>query len=259
MSELRLSEMQARLKDEFVRIHGCWHSMWDEVLQSAPEHFEAYLRFSGLPHRSGPLSPKVKELICIAVSASVTHLYAPSLRVHIKNALTHGATKAEILEVFELVSILGIHAMSFSVPILLKELERLGKPVDLVNLSPRAKEVQAEWVRTRGYWPDDFTAMLALDPDFVESFVDFATVMRTIGPLDRKTIELIYIAVDGSTNHLFPEGVRNHTRAALENGATVEEIMETLELVSNIGMHSMSFSVPILIEEIEQSLKTDKE
>ena len=33
--------------------------------------------------------------------------------------------------------------------------------------------------------------------------------------------------------------------------------MEALELASNIGMHSMSFGVPILIEEIEQSLKKD--
>ncbi len=70
------------------------------------------------PWRNGALEPRHKELIYIAVDASATHLYLPGLRQHIRNALGHGATREEILEVFELVSVLGIHACTEGAPIL---------------------------------------------------------------------------------------------------------------------------------------------
>jgi alkylhydroperoxidase/carboxymuconolactone decarboxylase family protein YurZ len=237
------------LKAEFIRLRGYWTPAWEEVLKAFPEHFAAYLDLSKASH-GGPLDSKTKELIAIAVSSSVTHLHEPSLRGHIKNALKLGVTKAEILEVLALVAILGIHSMSYSVPLLLPELERLGKPVDTLNLSARAKEVQDAWVAKRGYWPRNFTAMLAVDPDFVAAFSHFAELPRIDGPLDRKTIELIYVAVDGSATHLFGEGVRVHALSAMEHGATVAEIKQTLELTTAIGMHSMMFGVPILMEEL---------
>jgi alkylhydroperoxidase/carboxymuconolactone decarboxylase family protein YurZ len=64
------------------------------------------------------LPPKVKEFIYIAIDASVTHLHAPGTRVHIQNALNYGATKEEIMEIFEIISSLGIHSMILGMPIL---------------------------------------------------------------------------------------------------------------------------------------------
>ena len=55
------------------------------------------------------LEPKVKELIYTAFDASATHMYVPGLRQHIENALGYGATPAEVMEVFELASTIGIH------------------------------------------------------------------------------------------------------------------------------------------------------
>jgi alkylhydroperoxidase/carboxymuconolactone decarboxylase family protein YurZ len=45
-------------------------------------------------------------------------------------------------------------------------------------------------------------------------------------------------------------GVRVHTRAALQHGATVEEIVEVLELTGALGTQSVTFGVPILLEEV---------
>ena len=87
-----------------------------------PDFFGAYLGFSGVPWRSGTLSPKFKELIYIAIDASTTHLYEPGLRQHIRNALNHGATREEIMEVYELTSVLGIHTCTLGVPVLIDEL-----------------------------------------------------------------------------------------------------------------------------------------
>ena len=70
------------------------------------------------------LEPKVKELIYTAFDASATHLYVPGLRQHVKNALAYGATAEEIMEVFEIASVIGIHTCTMGVPILIDELER---------------------------------------------------------------------------------------------------------------------------------------
>jgi alkylhydroperoxidase/carboxymuconolactone decarboxylase family protein YurZ len=68
------------------------------------------------------LEPKVKEMIYIAFDVAATHLYQPGLRAHIRNALGYGATREEIMEVIELVSVIGIHSAAVGVPILLEEL-----------------------------------------------------------------------------------------------------------------------------------------
>ena len=47
------------------------------------------------------LSPKLTELLSIAFDASVTHMYAPGTRRHIKAALKQGATIEEIMEVLQ--------------------------------------------------------------------------------------------------------------------------------------------------------------
>ena len=95
---------------------SCWSSI--------PAFFEAYTEFSSIPWTQGVLEPKVKELIYTAFDASATHLYVPGLRQHIRNALALGATTDEVMEVFEIASVIGIHTCTMGVPILIEELER---------------------------------------------------------------------------------------------------------------------------------------
>jgi alkylhydroperoxidase/carboxymuconolactone decarboxylase family protein YurZ len=97
------------------------------VLALSPDFFEAYMRFSSVPWQHGRLEPKVKEFIYIAIDAATTHLYAPGTRIHIRNAIGYGATSQEIMEVLELISVLGIHSTTHGVPILLEELKSAGK------------------------------------------------------------------------------------------------------------------------------------
>ena len=121
-----MDERRRRMREEFIDARGYWNAFWDGLLELDPEFFNAYLEFSGVPWGKGPLSPKEKELIYIAIDAATTHLYEPGLRQHIQNALGHGATREEIMEVYELVSVLGIHACTLGVPVLLEELETAG-------------------------------------------------------------------------------------------------------------------------------------
>jgi alkylhydroperoxidase/carboxymuconolactone decarboxylase family protein YurZ len=119
-----LTEHQQEAKREFESTRGYWNVIWDDTLRLDPELFDAYLEFSSYPWKRGTLAPKVKEFVYIAFDVAATHLYVPGLELHIENALNHGATAAEILEVMEIASVLGIHAVTSAGPILLEELAR---------------------------------------------------------------------------------------------------------------------------------------
>jgi len=116
-------ERRQALKADFEAKRGYWHDFWNGLLELDPDFFEAYVGFSAHPWEHGVLEPKVKELIYTAFDASATHMYVPGLRQHIENALAYGATPAEVMEVFELASTIGIHGYLAALPIVLEELE----------------------------------------------------------------------------------------------------------------------------------------
>ena len=109
------------------RATGDWNPTWDLLQDMDPDYLEAFLGFRAVPQRNGPLEQKYKEMIFIAINAATTHLHGPGVRRHIQNALRAGATKAEILEVIELTTIMGIHSMTLAAPILQEEVEKFSQ------------------------------------------------------------------------------------------------------------------------------------
>ncbi|MGE0611311.1 MAG: carboxymuconolactone decarboxylase family protein [Hyphomicrobiales bacterium] len=103
---------------------GDWNPLWEQFRELDPEFLEAYLAFRSVPHRKGPLPPKVKELIMIAINAATTHMYGPGVRRHMQNALKHGATPEEILETIQLTTVMGIHSCNIAIPILMEEVAK---------------------------------------------------------------------------------------------------------------------------------------
>jgi alkylhydroperoxidase/carboxymuconolactone decarboxylase family protein YurZ len=243
-------ERRNDLRERFIEARGYWSPMWDGLLKLDPEFFEAYLRFSSVPWKAGPLSPKVKELVYVAIDASTTHLYEPGLRQHIRNALGHGATAEEVMEVLELTSVLGIHTCTLGVPALLEELAAAGQGVAPRALTPQQERLKQEFQSTRGYWNEFWDGLLLLAPDFFEAYLQFSSVPWRQGSLEPKIKELIYIAIDAATTHLYEPGLRQHIRNALGYGATAAEIMEVLELTSVLGIHTCTLGVPALLDEV---------
>lgn len=108
--------------------------------------------------------------------------------------------------------------------------------------------VTDDYIR-RGDWNPLWDQIRALDPQFIEAYLRFRDVPHRNGPLPAKFKELILVAINAATTHLYAPGVRRHIANALRAGATREEILETIQLTTVMGIHSINLAIPILAEE----------
>ena len=252
-----LDARRQALKDAFIAARGYWSELWDAVLELSPEFFEAYTALSSVPWKHGTLPPKIKELIYVAVDASTTHLYNPGTRIHIANALKLGATRDEVMEVLEIVSVLGIHTMSTGLPILIEELRKAGRTAEVKDgpLTAEQERLKQDFVTNRGYWNPVWEQLLQHSPEFFDAYSRLSSVPWKYGTLAPRIRELIYVAIDAATTHLYLPGLRTHIRNALGHGATAGEIMEVLQLTSSIGVHTITEGVPLLLDELKQAAR----
>ena len=102
-----------------------WSPAYEIMGRVDPVYAAAYLRLASVAWNHKDLEMRLKELVCIAINASATHLFQPALRLHVRRALDAGVRRQEIMEVLELVSVVGIHACITGVPILLEELQAI--------------------------------------------------------------------------------------------------------------------------------------
>ena len=79
-----------------------------------------------------------------------------------------------------------------------------------------------------------YRKMMKRFPNVLKAVENLGATVREAGPIDRKTSELIQLAVAAAAQST--GSVHSHTRRALEAGATEEEIYHTiLLLISTIG------------------------
>lgn len=95
-------------KQRFIEIRGFWNTDRDPIAQQMPEYFVALTDLSTESWQRGPLTRKEREFICIGIDCTVTHSYPPGLRIHIRNAIREGASREEILEIFQLAALMGL-------------------------------------------------------------------------------------------------------------------------------------------------------
>jgi alkylhydroperoxidase/carboxymuconolactone decarboxylase family protein YurZ len=100
-------EAQA-IKEEFIRTRGVWLEQREAIFRLMPKYFAALSQLASASWKDGSLTRKERELVALAIDCIVTHMFEPGLAMHIRCALEHGATRDEILEVFQLASLLGL-------------------------------------------------------------------------------------------------------------------------------------------------------
>jgi len=123
LAPVELSPHQQLLKQQFARERGYWNPTWDAVLELAPDMFEAYTAFSSHPWRTRHLTPLERELVYVAFDTSATHLYETGLKLHVENALAHGASPEQLLEVMEIAALIGMKSVALGASVLREELE----------------------------------------------------------------------------------------------------------------------------------------
>jgi alkylhydroperoxidase/carboxymuconolactone decarboxylase family protein YurZ len=106
-----------------MKAAGQWNIAWEPFLELDPAWTEAFIAAGAPVYIGNVLSPKLAELLSIAFDASITHMYAPGTRRHIRAALKHGATIEEIMEVLKICVAEGTQACNLAVPILAQELD----------------------------------------------------------------------------------------------------------------------------------------
>lgn len=248
-----------RVWEEFTQAHGDLPEVWQALRDRCPEYFAAYADLAAVPLRRGALSRKTRELILLAINSAVTHLHRDGMRQHMRNALRHGASEDEILEVLQLVSVLGIHAISIGFPAVQQAATDAGRASELPGevLDDRQSSLKDEFQRARGYWNPFWEEALKLDTPLFEAYYRFSSVPWCHGVLEPKTREFIYVAIDASTTHMFDDGTRGHMSNAMKYGATVSELLEVLELATTLGVQSMTVGLEILLEETGNRPRAD--
>jgi alkylhydroperoxidase/carboxymuconolactone decarboxylase family protein YurZ len=100
-------------------------------------------------------------------------------------------------------------------------------------------------------WGASLDKLKEWDPKGAEVLLRVGTNPWTSGVLPRKEVELIYLALNCSCTNMDEAGTRRQVRAALDAGATREEILSVLKCAVAPAVHSCSLGAPILLEEMK--------
>lgn len=104
-------------------------------------------------------------------------------------------------------------------------------------------------IGSNGPWDTGaFVTLQRWDPTW-SALVEKMTTNPWVGALDRKTVELVNVAINSACTNLNLDGTRRHIKAAIEAGATRDELLMVLKMASLLSIHVCSLGAPILIEE----------
>jgi len=247
---MELTEDQQRFKAEYIRERGYWVSFNDGLLAYSPDFLKTYLDYAGVPARTGPLSPRLRELIYVAIDTSTTHMFAQGLAIHIRKALQCGCTLIELIEVMQLATTQGLDSVAVGVDLIVEEMEAAGMVSPQLQ-TPATSEMQAlkrDYVHQFGDWPEWCERLLRLAPEYFKEMTALLAAPSVTGALDHRTRSLISLALAAAPTHLDRDAMRLHIRRALRQGATAEELLEVMQLVAHLGIHACVIGVPPIVE-----------
>ncbi len=122
-----------------------------------------------------------------------------------------------------------------------------------MSLTAQQEKLKQALVDTGEAWNTSLENVLKLDEAYFAAYVKLRKVPRDKQKLSVKIQELVLLAIDAACTHLDGAGVRVHTQAALQAGATRAEILETLQLSSVLGVHAVTVGVPTLMEVLQEN------
>jgi alkylhydroperoxidase/carboxymuconolactone decarboxylase family protein YurZ len=122
-----------------------------------------------------------------------------------------------------------------------------------MSLTAQQEKLKQALIDIGEEWTPSLENVLKLDPQYFEAYVGLRRVPRETQVLPVKIQELVLLAMDAAVTHLDSNGVKLHTRAALNAGASKEEVLEALQLSSVLGVHAVTVGVPTLMEVLQEN------
>jgi len=250
---MELTPAQQKFKEEYIKARGYWVAFNDGLLQYSQSFLETYLRYAALPAATGPLTPRLRELLYVAVDASSTHMFGDGLKIHTRLAIAHGATAHDVIETLQLATAQGLEGVTMGVDILVEELKAAGHDTGFLEtpLTPPQEQLKAEYTSRFGDWPAFADHLLRLQPAYFEVMTELLAAPEATGALSMKERALIAVGLNACLTHQNPAGTRLHIARALREGATKEEILQILQMTAHLGIHACVIGVPMLVDAIE--------
>ncbi|MBR0721291.1 carboxymuconolactone decarboxylase family protein [Bradyrhizobium manausense] len=246
-----LTPEQQVLKEAYVRARGYWRPWTEGLLRLDPAFLQTYGKYAGYAAENGPLSPKMCELIYVALDGSATHLFRSGLALHLRLALQAGATAREIIDVFRLATAQGLDGCSLGIGILAEELASAGVEVDHAALTKEQRALRDVYVAQFGDWPDFCEQWLRSDPGYFAVLLDLLAGGDAGDGLDQRSRCLISIALNACFTALDAHGLRVQIRRAVRLGIGQREIRQVLQMTAHLGVHACAVGVPVLMEALE--------
>lgn len=96
-----------------------------------------------------------------------------------------------------------------------------------------------------GWWED----LLEVDPELLLNVHRHMAAAES-GPLPKSFRHLIVVTVDSVVTHLYPRGAGVHARIAMDNGASLRQVVEALEIATVASNRGYCVALPIVLEEL---------
>lgn len=209
-----LSKEQQNIKKYFISERGYWRSWNEFLLQHNPEFLKNYATYAGYPARKGPLSPRMVELIYIALDASATHLFPNGLATHLELAFKSGATTDDVMDVFVILATQGVGIVH--------------QATDLLN---------------------NIYGIQEMDPNYIDTVERLNTTQKTQGLTDDERL-IINIALHACFTGFNSRQLQLHLQQAKQQQVPYAAVLQAIQLGAHLSVHGTALGVQALEQKI---------
>jgi len=246
-----LTDWQREVRDAFYRRRGYWAGDWDILNRLDVDFMAAYTDLSAYAKEHGSLDEKTREFVYIATCASVTHSFTIGIVNHSRQALRAGASPAELMAVFEVLSAIGIASWHLAVEGLEDVLPGSTRRQQVDE--PAIAALRDRYVEIFGVWDPDVEPAMLADPGFYSAYLALVEVPRLKSTaITPRQAALVSLAANACVTHMDRVALRRDISSALHHGATPDEVLEVCAIIAGIGVHALSLGIPALVQVLDE-------
>ncbi len=227
-----------QIKAFFIAERGYWRPWTETLLDVNPGFLLQYARYAGYPARTGPLTPRMVELLYVALDASSSHLFASGLQTHLQRALEVGATQADIFDVLHLVAVQGVASVCQASDILAELTAAPGGPAIDARLQQRIDCIGPTHALPLAH-------LAQRDPGYAEVLLDFIEHGRPEGGLTPAERSVVQLALHACFTAFNAQAVRQIVATALAQGVPAAELQQAIQLGAHLAVHGTALGANV--------------